>query len=136
MEAPAHISGLRAGVVELSLSDMRGLAACVSLLLLASSPARAECPAAFTPNDLKVVRPTMPPLPERDRDPFPEADARVTCHIGAGGRLSSCSTDLQDERGVALAAYVTQWRVVLPRRGRCPIHGRQFTTKFKLRNTS
>jgi len=115
------------------LSPMRELAAFVPVILLPSFGAAAECPRAFTPNDVKLLRPTMPSLPDRDRDPFPEADALVTCRIAVGGHLNGCSSNLADERGAALVAYVTRWRIVSSVSRGCPLRGRQFSAKFELR---
>lgn len=108
--------------------------ALLRLLLLVPTAAQADCPSAFTPANLKVVRPTMPPLPQRDRYPYPQAKVRVTCKIKADGHLSACSSDLDDERGPAFAAYVAHWQVSAPRQRRCPVRGRQFIAKFRLWN--
>jgi hypothetical protein len=78
----------------------------------------------------------MPPLPYRDRIPYPDANVEVVCKIGPHGLLIGCAADLKDERGPALAAYVERWKVTTERVAKCSVWGRQLLVSFALRNGS
>ena len=94
-----------------------------------------NCPAVFHQNDLRLFRPRRLSLPERDRIPYPEARVTVTCTIGKHGRLAGCASNLRDERGPALASYVSHWRVLGMRVGTCPLQRRQLAVRFHIKNT-
>lgn len=111
-------------------------ASAIALFLLPWSAVAATCPAIVTPREVKFTRPPMPVLPQRDRIPFPDVAAGVSCMIGSQGRLSRCTSTLADERGPALAAYVSRWRILSRHAGVCSVRGRQFAVQFHLRNVS
>jgi len=74
-----------------------------------------------------------PEFPERDRIPYPDGTALVTCAIGARGSLSQCTSSLTDERGAWLSGYVNRWRVLSNRVDGCAVRGRTFAIKFHLK---
>ena len=45
--------------------------------------AHAGCPTTFPVKDVRVERPPLPSLPERDRIPYPDAVVEVSCMFGA-----------------------------------------------------
>jgi hypothetical protein len=106
----------------------------IALYLLPSSASSAPCGDVVTPQVVRLARPPMPALPERDRVPFPSVTATVTCVIGSQGKLSRCLSKLTDERGPALAAYVGRWRILSHNAGACPVRGRRFAVKFDLQD--
>jgi len=91
------------------------------------------CPIVYHLGDVRLSRPNRLSLPERDRVPFPDAKAKVTCTIGPKGDLTRCRSDLHDARGPALASDVSGWRILGARAAKCAIRGHVFAVTFHLR---
>ncbi len=117
-------------------SEARALFSCIALIvaLHATIVNAAACGPISGLNGLHVARPKFPHLPDRDRIPYPEADATVTCSITTGGKLSGCSSTLGDPRGEVLAEYVGRWSILTTRSGGCKVVGRKFVIQFRLRD--
>lgn len=96
----------------------------------------AACEAIISPLEVELTRPPMPALPERDWPPFPDVATAVTCVIGSHGELRRCSSTLPDERGPALAAWVSRWQIHSRSAGGCSVQGRQFRVSIQLREDS
>ncbi|MGN6820252.1 MAG: hypothetical protein ACTHJR_16435 [Sphingomonas sp.] len=73
--------------------------------------------------------------PQRDRPPYPDVRAGMTCRVGTTGRLRDCGTSLRDERGPWLVNQVERLRLVKRKPGGCPLGGRFYHLVIRFEHT-